>query len=147
VGIAVEQVHRAAPPTGDAGFFTEELGHHRAGCDSSGDDVPMLTVVGVDIVVGRKGRHQPDDRRFLTQIQVTIAADLGFDVHLAGAFFEAPYAQHLMVVGAQGIGILMVKQGVLTGFDPGHTISFRQELVPVGLGVCYPPAQLSFASV
>ena len=70
------------------------------------DDVAVLAVVGKHIVIRRQRRHQADDRRLFAQVEVAVAADLGFGVHLAGALFEDAQQQHLMVVVLELIRIL-----------------------------------------
>ena len=53
----------SAAPFRHAGFFAEQLGHHRARRDPARDHIAVLAVICKYIIVRRQCRHEAHDRR------------------------------------------------------------------------------------
>src|SRR5215471_12493953 len=65
----------------------------------------MLAIVSVDIVFWFKPGTEPDHGRLFSEIEVAIAANFRFGVHLARFLFKATNEQHLVIVAEQRIAI------------------------------------------
>ena len=102
--LAVEHVHRAPAPAGDAGLAPEQLGHHALGIGPARQRVAMRTVGRDQEVLVAHRPHGADDRRLLADRQVQEAADLGLRVHLARALLEAADQQHRFQPFARLVG-------------------------------------------
>src|ERR1700694_548732 len=107
--LGVEHVHRAATAVRGSRFLAEELGHHGLRVDAAGDGVPVLAVAREDVVVQLERANAADDSRFLTDVEVAVAADLRLGVLLLRALFEPSDELHLAVQAEQEIAILLLQ--------------------------------------
>src|SRR5258708_18852024 len=92
-----------------AGLLAEALGHDRLRVDTARDRVPVLAVAREDPVIRLERRDAADDGGLLADVEVAVAADLGFGVLLLGAFLEPPDQLHLAVQGEQAVAIRLVQ--------------------------------------
>ena len=93
----VEHVHRPAPALGDAVDAAVQFGHHSIRVDAAHDRVAVLAVVREEVVGGPQRRHKADNGRFLTQVEVTVAADERLGVSTGSSFLESTDQHHVPV--------------------------------------------------
>ncbi len=69
----------------------------------------MFAVVRVNIVARLQSIAETDDGGLFAQIEMAIAADFGFVVHLLGFFFKATNQHHLVIVVEERIALFPLR--------------------------------------
>ena len=103
--LGAEQVHRAAPAVSYTALAAEQFGHDQLGLNAASDRVAVLAVVRKEVVRRPHAGRQTDASGFFTEIQVTVAADLGALIHLGRLFLETTDQEHQAVVANQLLGV------------------------------------------
>ena len=90
----VEKMHRSAKPARTAGSFAEKFCHAGVRARPARQRMGMIAIRGDNVIIGPSGRDRPGHDRFLTDIEMTKAADFLCLILLAGALLKTPDQQH-----------------------------------------------------
>src|SRR5438094_10061769 len=94
--LRIEEVHRAALPLRDAGRLSEELRHDAARIGAEGESVSVIAIAGEDHVAFADGGEDSAGDRFLSAVDVEVAANLAAPELALRRLFETADEDHLL---------------------------------------------------
>ena len=99
VRVGIENVHGAALTTGAAGVAAKELGHDCPRTDPARESLSVVAISRDYVIIGADHRHHAGRDRFLSDVQVTEAADFSEGVRFSAALLEAALEEHRVKIG------------------------------------------------